>query len=87
MFFIEEFIEKAGELEKMEDSRLTYRQNQIMTLMSDGKDKQEISNILGVEISTIASQIVDIYSRYGLCGDYKNSKAVVMFLRNTGRLE
>ena len=86
-YFMKEFIENTGSLDKMEDWLLTKRQNQIMALMAEGKDKQEIADILNVETTTITSQIVDIYSRYGLDGGFKPTKAVIKFLKNTGKLD
>lgn len=87
MYFIKEFIRNAGSINKMEDLWLTKRQNQIMNLMAEGLDRQEICDALEIELSTLSTQLVDIYSRYGIEGNFKNSKAVVRYLKNTGRLE
>lgn len=87
MYFIKEFIRNAGSINKMKDLWLTKRQNQIMNLMAEGLDRQEICDALEIELSTLSTQLVDIYSRYGIEGNFKNSKAVVRYLKNTGRLE
>jgi len=87
MYYIKEFINNTGSLINMEDWRLTKRQNQIMALLADGMDKTEVADTLEIGVNTVSDRLSEIYEVYGLTGDYKNSKAVVRFLKNIGRLE
>jgi DNA-binding NarL/FixJ family response regulator len=82
---LESFITECN-MEETKDKNLTKKQNQIMALIAMGKDKKEIAEILKIEQSTLASHLREIYLNYGLMGDFKNSKALVTYLKNTGRL-
>ena len=87
MFFIEEFIKKSGELGKMKDDRLTEKENEVMSMLSMGLDRKEISERLNIAYATVASRIDSIYQKYSIT----NSKsprilAVLEFLKATKQL-
>lgn len=71
---------------KMEKSILTEQENQIMALFASGKGKDEISKILGLKENTITIYLNKIYSKYGLSGKTQIAKAVLKYLKQTGRL-
>ena len=86
--YIERFILECNNMEKTGDYRLTKTQNQIMNMIVKGNcNKQDIVDKLGIQEGTLNAHINGIYSRYGIEGDLKNSKAVIMYLRNSGRLK
>lgn len=87
MYLLKEFIRITGEMIKMEDWLLTKRQNQIMALMSEGMGREEIAESLDIELTSINTQLNDIYDRYEISGGSKNVKAVVKYLKRIERLK
>jgi DNA-binding CsgD family transcriptional regulator len=87
MYFLKEFIRVSGEVIKMEDWLLTKRQNQIMALMSEGMGREEIADSLDIGLTSINTQLNDIYDRYEISGGSKNVKAVVKYLKRIERLK
>ena len=90
MWHIKEFIRKTRELKFMDDWRLTKRQNQIIALMADGLDVDEIAEKLEIGVTSINTQIYGadgIYERYALEGKNKHTKAVLEFLKQSGRIK
>jgi len=87
MYFLKEFIKRVTENYKMEDWLLTKRQNQIMALMSEGMGREEIAESLDIELTSINTQLNDIYDRYEISGGSKNVKAVVKYLKRIERLK
>lgn len=74
----------------MDDWRLTKRQNQIIALMADELDADEIAEKLEIEVSSVNTHIYGadgIYERYALEGKNKHTKAVLEFLKQSGRLK
>lgn len=86
MYLLKEFIWITGETIKMDDWLLTKRQNQIMALMSEGMGREEIAERLDIELTSINTQLNDIYDRYEISGGSKNVKAVVKYLKRIERL-
>lgn len=70
-------------------SELTEAQEKTISLMAEGLENEEIASKLGLSISQVFTLIAGrdgIYKRYGLKGKNKHTKAVLMYLKNTGRL-
>ena len=84
---LKEFITKAVGVIEMNDLKLTEIENKVMSLISDGLNTDEAADKLYLSRNTVISHLQAVYSKYGISGRCCNTRAVLTYLRNTGRMK
>ena len=82
--FTEESLSRG--IKVVGDYLLTSRENQVIEMMMQGMSTDEIAESLGKAETTVRSFQEGIYDKYGISGKNRVVKAVMTYLKRTGRV-